>query len=166
MATIEFHFKNYNAWTMGPACAGPGGASLNPAPTTTACIYIIHNSVENTTYVGYADDAKHRWSGRTEVFHTFGIPQVYGQQILCAYCKPTSDGAPVLLEGYGGCEHLLIRAVVNGLLDITTSTNTNLRNWYFPNPYHPAKTTVRVYLPSDPWGHLDGAKQASFGHWY
>jgi hypothetical protein len=36
----------------------------------------------------------------------------------------------------------------------------------FPNPYHPTGTQVRVYLPSDPWGKLLGARQANFGHWY
>jgi hypothetical protein len=167
MPTIEFYFKPYNEWTMGPACAGPGGSSINPAPSTTGCIYIIHNSAENTTYVGYADDANDRWKTRTEVFHIMGIPQTYGQKILCAYCKPTSDGpSSILYKDYAGCEHLLIRAVMNGLLGPTTCTNTQLGNWMFPNPYHPTGTQVRVYLPKDPWGKLQGRKQATFGKWY
>lgn len=152
MATVEFHFKVHQSWNMGAACGNP---STNPAPTTTACIYIIHNKKENTTYIGYADNAKHRWNGRTEVFHTLGIPVAYGQEILCAYCLPTMSSGSMFLEGANACEHLLIRAVVRGVLGPTTNTNTQLATTFFSNA---SATKVEVYLPSDPWGKLEGAK--------
>lgn len=164
MATLEFDFKAQNAWTMGPACRGIGIGSTNPAPVTTGCIYIIHNTTENTTYVGYADSAYDRWKARTEVFHIMGIPQAYGQNILCAYCYPVHSGTtPVLLQGQNACEHLLIRAVVKGLLGVTTNTNSQLANTPFINSN---VTQVRVYLPSDPWGSLEGRKQANVGFAY
>jgi hypothetical protein len=155
MATVEFHFKQQNAWTMGPACPNVANQSNNPAPTTTPCVYIIHNETENTTYVGYADNAQHRWSSRWEVFHCLGIPRTYADKILCAYCIPEST-AVISFEGKHGCEHLLIRAVVNGLLGVTSSTNTQLGSAFFSNTN---VSQVRVYLPSDKWGKLEGRKQ-------
>lgn len=62
------------------------------------------------------------------------------------------------LAGQNNCEHLLIRAVVNGLLGPTTSTNTQLGKTPFINAI---AGLVRVYLPSDPWGKLEGAKQVA-----
>src|SRR3569623_1749386 len=153
MATVRFEFKKINSWHMGPACGTDTTPSENPAPRTNACIYLIHNSGENSTYVGYADDAQHRWSTRYEVFHAFGIPKGYAKNILCAWCMPTvSHGLQMFLEGRNNCEHLLIRAVVNGLLGRTTNTNTQLATSHFAN--HIA-TRVEVSLPSDPWGKLE-----------
>lgn len=163
MATIDFWFKPQNSWNMGPACGSVIVASVNPAPTTTACIYIIHNTTANSTYVGYADDALDRWKTRTETFHVMGIPQTYAQNILCAQCLPTSNGASMFLKGQNACEHLLIRAVVNGLLGVTTSTNSQLRTTPFINA---VATQVRVYLPSDPWGNLLGRRQVNLGYTY
>ena len=157
MAIVEFYFKQNQSWDMGPACGDVTTSSVNPAPVTTACIYIIHNKTENTTYVGYADNANHRWNGRTEVFHTFGIPKSYGKKILCAYCRPSVDsGKSMFLEGQNNCEHLLVRAVVNGLLGVTTNTNTQLSGAFFSNKI---ATELRVYLPSDPWGCLAGRQR-------
>lgn len=157
MAMVEFYFKPQNEWTMGPACGNP---SKNPAPATTGCIYIIHNSTENTTYIGYADDALHRWNTRTEVLHIMGIPQVYGQKILCAWCCPTYTGnVPILLQGQNAAEHLLIRGVANGLLGKTTNTNTQLAVTPFKNSKF---DHMRVYLPSDPWGCLKGRREATW----
>jgi hypothetical protein len=159
MAIVEFEFKAHHSWTMGPACGNVINASVNPAPTTSGCIYIIHNSAENSTYVGYAEDAQHRWSTRTEVFHIMGIPRNYADRILCAYCKPSVDsGKSMWLEGKHNCEHLLIRGVVNGLLGVTTSTNSQLGGQYFVNKI---ATQMRVYLPTDPWGRLEGRKQCT-----
>jgi hypothetical protein len=126
MATVEFNFNLW--WTMGKACGTSTKASYNPAPNKGPGIYIIHNSnVENTTYVGYADNCYHRWNGRTEVFHTLGIPKAYAKNVLCAFCLPSVDqGKSMWLEGMNNCEHLLIRAVVNGLLGVTTNTNSQL----------------------------------------
>lgn len=164
MATVEFYFQAHHSWNMGPACGTVFNASVNPAPATPPCIYIIHNVQENSTYVGYADNANHRWKTRTEAFHIMGIPQAYGQQILCAYCQPTvSHGQSMYLAGSNNCEHLLVRAVANGLLGITTSTNTQLGGTYFSNPI---ATQVRVYLPTDPWGNLDGRQQDAVNAFY
>lgn len=163
MATVKFDFDTTNAWTMGPACGTPGTPSVNPAPVTNPCIYIIHNTVENSTYVGYADNAQHRWSTRYEVFHAMGIPKNYGNKILCAYCYPKLSAGQMFLEGQNNCEHLLIRAVVNGLLGVTTCTNTKLASTPFVNA---AVTKILVYLPSYPakWGKLEPDKQVVVNH--
>lgn len=156
MATVEFNFNLW--WTMGKACGTSSKASYNPAPNKGPGIYIIHNSnVENTTYVGYADNCSHRWNARTEVFHTLGVPKAYAKNILCAFCCPTVDqGKSMFLEGMNNCEHLLIRAVVNGLLGVTTSTNSQLGSTTFNNSI---ATLVRVYLPTTNWGWLKGSRQ-------
>ena len=165
MPRVTFDFRPAGAgvgrnWTMGPACGNP---SNNPAPTTNPVIYIIHNSsVDNTTYVGYADDAEHRWRTRTEVFHCFGINQALGQQMLCACCVPVSN-AHIFLKGMHGCEHLLIRAVFGALLGVTDVTNTQLVNTPFNNAN---VTSVRVRLPTDPWGHLAGDVNQNVGAHY
>ncbi|MDH4584438.1 hypothetical protein E8F20_21500 [Pseudomonas sp. BN415] len=159
MATVEFDFKSHHSWTMGPACGTAFTPSINPAPATTACIYIIHNTGENSTYVGYADNANDRWKSRAEVFHIMGIPKNYAKHILCAYCLPCVYGGPSMyLQGFNNCEHLLIRAVVNGLLGKTTNTNTQLASVPFANP---TATKVRVRLPTDPWGNLESDKEIS-----
>ncbi|MBD2838758.1 hypothetical protein ID144_17075 [Pseudomonas sp. JM0905a] len=158
MATLEFHFKSQNSWNMGPACGSDLVPSTNPAPATTAGIYIIHNSTENSTYVGYADNCYNRWQSRYEVFHAMGIKKSYGKGILCAYCLPTMDVGSMFLEGYNNCEHALIRAVVNGLLGVTQNTNTQLANTPFINK---SITMLRVLLPTDPWGKLLGARQVA-----
>ena len=157
MATVEFDFKSHHSWTMGPACGTTFMSSVNPAPATTACIYIIHNTAENSTYVGYADNANDRWKSRTEVFHIMGIPKNYAKNILCAYCLPHVHGPhSMYLQGQNNCEHLLIRAVANGLLGVTTSTNTQLRTVPFSNAI---ATKILVRLPTDPWGNLESDKQ-------
>lgn len=158
MPTVEFEFKTKNAWTMGPACGDAKTPSINPAPATTSGIYIIHNDNENTTYVGYADNAVDRWQTRTEVFHCFGIPASYGSNILCAWCVPTMKTGSIFLKGLHAAEHLLIRAVCKGLLGPTTNTNTQLSNIWFTNS---SVTKIRVYLPKDPWGTLLGAREVS-----
>ncbi len=159
MAIVTFDFST-DVWNMGPACGNP---SYNPAPFTNPCIYIIHNSTENSTYVGYADDANDRWKSRTEVFHIMGIPKNYGKTVLCACCIPTvSGGKSMFLKGQDACEHLMIRAVVNGLLGITTSTNSQLGSTPFSNP---VARTIRVYLPTQPyWGHLMSDREITFGN--
>ncbi|NWA25800.1 hypothetical protein HX870_06880 [Pseudomonas gingeri] len=164
MAIAEFRFETYHSWDMGLACGDDATPSVNPAPATTACIYIIHNTGENSTYVGYADNAFDRWKTRAEVFHIMGIPKAYAKNILCAYCLPTVDsGKSMFLAGQNNCEHLLIRAVVNGLLGVTTSTNTQLGKTPFINPI---ATMVRVYLPTQKWGKLVGSRQIALPHQY
>ncbi len=64
---------------------------------------------------------------------------------------------PFLTGAAGSAEHLLIRAVVNGLLGTTTSTNTALSK----TPYHHpvGVDNVMVYLPVAPnWDDLEGGK--------
>ena len=158
MSQMKFDFLKQNSWDMGPACKN---ISLNPAPITNPCIYLIHNSTENTTYVGYADGANDRWKTRTEVFHISGITEVYGKGILCAYCLPTANTV-WQLKGQNNCEHVLIRAVANGLLGKTTSTNTQLGSTWFMNSAS-STLAVQVYLPAYPgklWGKLEsGGKE-------
>lgn len=168
--TIEFSFQQLNTWNMGPACGTDTKDSENPAPQTGACIYIIHNENENSTYVGYADNAKDRWSTRYEVFHCFGIPKAYAKKVHCAWCYPTLDGhTNVLLTsltGQNSCEHLLMRAVVKGLLGPTTCTNTQQSKTAF---YSPHVSGVRVYFPvqhNAKWGKLENAKQANLNGMY
>lgn len=155
MAIVTFSFEIHNSWNMAAACGDDFNPSTNPAPGTSPCIYIIHNKTENSTYVGYADNARHRWETRYEVFHTMGISKTYAQDILCAHCCPTMDTGSMYLQGQNNCEHLLIRAVVNGLLGKTTSTNTQLGKTPFINKI---ATNIRVYLPSNPWGNLESHK--------
>lgn len=155
MGIVTFDFEAHNSWNMAAACGDDFNSSTNPAPGTSPCIYIIHNKTENSTYVGYADNARHRWETRYEVFHIMGISRAYAQDILCAYCRPSMDIGSMYLQGQNNCEHLLIRAVVNGLLGKTTSTNTQLGKTLFINT---AAKHIRVYLPSDPWGNLEGRK--------
>jgi hypothetical protein len=130
---------------------------VNPAPVTHACIYIIHNNNSNETYVGYADDANDRWSTRTEAFHCMGIEVTYGAQIFCAYCYPTVKPGSMLLKGTNNVEHHLIRAVVTGLLGVTTNTNTQMGALACSVDHQ--VNEIRVYLPTDPWGHLHGRQR-------
>jgi len=163
MAELSFKFKEESTWTMGPACCTPDGESINPAPTTPNCIYIIHNTSSNETYAGYADNAKNRWATRFESFHCFGIEKGYAQGILCAYCVPKVKESTqhLHLEGTGGFEHWLIRAVVNGLLGVTTSTNTQLRKTPVPtNGIH--RISITLPTKSDKWGHLSNGKFQDF----
>lgn len=154
---IQFDFSPAgNNWNMGPACGDP---SQNPAPVTFPILYLIHNFNTNTTYAGYAQDAQHRWGDRTEVFHCLGIAQAYAQNVFCAMCIPHILNGHMRLDVPGAmhgaintAEHLLIRAVVNGLLGITTCMNTVLRNVPYTNPHN--YTDVDIYLPADPWGTL------------
>lgn len=147
MADVTFNFQN--SWTMGQACGTVANPSINPAPITTPCIYIIHNYAQN------------RWASRSEVFHQFGIPRAYADNILCAYCQPTiTRRAVMLLKGQNNCEHLLIRAVFNGLLlgNQPTITNTQLIQTPFNNPI---ATSVTVHLPTVRWGRLTGSRQVA-----
>lgn len=159
MGVLSFDFTEI--WDMGEACGDDVTASDNPAPKTKAGIYIIHNANENTTYVGYADNAKNRWGSRYEALHCFGIPNGYGKKILCAFCIPTFDGPAMQFCGNLGCEHILIRAVVKGLLGVTTCTNTKLANTAFAPGTLFGDIEVRVYFPVGhhaKWGSLENAK--------
>jgi hypothetical protein len=161
MGILEFNFSN--VWDMEAACGDDVNDSNNPAPSTQAGIYIIHNENENTTYVGYADDAKKRWGTRYEALHCLGIPGAYAKKILCGFCRPTFSGAiPMNYKGNLGCEHALIRAVVNGLLGVTQNTNTQMSNTpYKPGPIH-GDVLIRVYFPVpyfSKWGKLENAKE-------
>ncbi len=155
-------------WTMAPACGTDAEPSINPAPPGTPAIYIIHNSTTNQTYVGYAGNPHHRWETRTEAFHCMGIERDYAKDILCACCIPLigvgKDWAAYThypaLEGATAAEHLLIRAVVNGLLGKTTSTNTKLGMMPYLHP--PGVDKILVYLPTNPlWGDLKGERSVA-----
>ena len=155
MATLYYNFNVIgHEWDMGPACANP---SINPAPATVPCIYIIHNSNSNETYVGYAFNARHRWRTRTEAFHCFGIEEDYAQNILCAYCIPCDQHGNQyqgVFQGANSPEHLLIRAVRNGVLGVTTCTNTQMREL----PCIPPNgiDQLEIHLPAPNWGGLLG----------
>lgn len=158
MNDLEFYFTEF--WDMGKACGDDVTASNNPAPATTAGIYIIHNKKENTTYVGYAENAKHRWATRYEVFHCLGIATDYGKNILCAFCVPEFNGVKLTAKNnLLWSEHILIRAVVKGLLGVTTNTNSTSSKQPFIEPH---RTRVRVYLDGDvkkKWGRLDNPRE-------
>ena len=167
--TVHFDFteKHNSYWNMKPACGTDATASVNPAPVTNPCIYIIHNENTNQTYVGYADNANHRWNTRTETFHCLGIDRAYAKKVHCAYCYPregdkagnnlTKIGAG-FLEGKQRAEHLLMRAVANGLLGVTTCTNTRDAKTLFTGPIVISKVAgVVVRLPAK-FGALDKAK--------
>jgi hypothetical protein len=169
--TIDFKFKPENSWDMTSACGDDMNPSENPAPTSGPCIYLIHNENVNSTYVGYADNTRHRWSTRYEVFHIFGIEEDYAENIHCAYCVPKiTGGLGINLHGLGNCEHLLIRAVVRGLLGVTQCTNTKLASTPFSNVNIFGGLTVNVYLPTNQakWGDLENGKQKviNFGSVY
>ncbi|MCG9575378.1 GIY-YIG nuclease family protein [Vibrio tubiashii] len=166
MATLLFNFKAPNGtnWDMAAACQSP---SKNPVTlASNPCIYIIHNSNTNHTYVGYAKNAKKRWDSRTEAFFCMGIQKKYAAKVLCAYCYPKLGNTNVpfgSLKGQNNAEHALIRAVKNGLLGKTTSTNTSLRQTEFdPNFLVVNGKTVdriQVSLPATgAWGHLESDK--------
>jgi hypothetical protein len=162
MTFLQYDFKASDSFTMEQACCDALGQSTNPAPSSQPCIYLIHNFNSNQTYVGYANDAKHRWVTRTEVFHCLGIEAAYAQNVLCALCIPhKSAGAALQLEGTNGCEHLLARAVAGGVLGKTTSTNTKLG-------FVPCQTfdvdEIRIYLPKLKWGHLDSQRAVKLPH--
>jgi hypothetical protein len=175
MPNIVYHFRapHGHQWTMEPACGTEMEPSINPAPIWGPCIYIIHNSDSNQTYVGYAGNAYHRWETRTEAFHCMGIERDLGKQILCACCIPVlGDGEDwtkyipyPALAGPGAAEHLLIRAVANGLLAKgAISTNTMLRDMPCPRPLAPPPLGVvkmQIYLPTHPWGNLRGERQVT-----
>jgi hypothetical protein len=157
MARAQFDFRVVDQrWDMRDACDNPSG---NPAPNTNPCIYIIHNSNVNATYVGYAANCRNRWAARTEVFHDFGIPVDYGRGVVCAFCIPAIvPGVVMALQGMNNFEHLLIRAVVNGLLGRTTCTNTQLAGVPFTNQN---VTEVSVWLPNlVKWQQLESPKHA------
>lgn len=160
MPVLEFNFKD--VWTMEDACGDDATDSKNPAPNTSPGIYIIHNANGsiNSTYVGYAANARNRWSTRFEVLHCFGVPASYGKNIHCGFCTPTFNGPTSLnYEGSLGCEHALIRAVANGVLGPTTCTNTKLSNYLFH--YSHDNVEVRIYFPVGhfaKWGKLENAK--------
>ena len=160
MGVLRFDFKE--VWDMEAACGDDVTDSDNPAPTTQPGIYIIHNENENTTYVGYADNAKKRWGSRYEAFHCFGIPAAYAKKVRCGFCIPTFNG-PVAMNycGFLGCEHVLIRAVVNGLLGVTQNTNTQLSNTLFSPGALFGDIVVEVFFPVGhyaTWGKLENAK--------
>jgi hypothetical protein len=163
---IQFNFKAADSWTMEAACKNP---SVNPAPSSNPVLYLIHNQNENTTYAGYAVDAQDRWKTRTEVFHCFGIKEDYAKKILCAMCVPVltdgSDPDGVMHGALNTPEHLLIRAVVKGLLGVTTNTNTGMAFAPYANPYSYNKVTI--YLPNNAkWGHLESNKAATLPNAY
>lgn len=155
MIEIEFDFLSTgHNWTM-------ERSDRNYAPITNGCIYIIHNENSNSTYIGYADNAQDRWSHRVEVFHCMGIFNAYAKKVRCAVCFPkvTHNQRRIILnwKGTNGLEHLLIRAVRNGLLGRTTCTNTLLSTQLFPLR---DDTKITVYLPGwNKWGKLDGSKE-------
>ncbi|MEQ1764607.1 MAG: hypothetical protein ABL984_15870 [Pyrinomonadaceae bacterium] len=166
MDDIVFNFEAANSWTMEEACKK---VSNNPAPQSHPVLYLIHNQNENTTYAGYAQDARHRWLTRVEVFHCFGMKQDYGKNVLCSMCIPVlsnnanHDGP--MHTALNSPEHLLIRAVVKGLLGVTTNTNTDLSEAPYINPY--SYNRVIVYLPTKPkWGHLESDKMTVLPHMY
>lgn len=162
MATVNFDFLAANSWTMQQACAN----GTNPAPVTHhPVIYIIHNRRTNGTYVGYANDAYDRWRTRTEVFHCFNFELGYGADILCAWCTPQLNNPPAApgpypgpLAGQGRPEHLLIRAVANGLLGATTCTNTALRGSTFVPTGNINQVIVRLPGHGARWGLLERDK--------
>ena len=167
MPNIVYYFRAPygRQWTMESACGTATEPSTNPAPPGAPCIYIIHNSDSNQTYVGYAANAIDRWATRAEAFHCMGIDRDYAKKILCACCTPmlgegknwaTYTPYP-LLEGTYAAEHLLLRAVVNGLLGKTTSTNTKLGTMPCARPLGVIK--IQVYVPTHPWGSLQGEKE-------
>jgi hypothetical protein len=170
MADIVFWFRipHGTHWTMASACGTDAEPSTNPAPPGAPCIYIIHNSTSNQTYVGYAGDPHHRWETRTEAFHCMGIERDYAKDILCACCTPLIGAGPdwatytpyPALAGAMAAEHLLIRAVANGLLGATTSTNTKLGMMPCPRPL--GVDNILVYLPTKPyWGDLKGERSTA-----
>lgn len=140
---VVFDFSQGQEWTMKSACGNP---STNPAPANfNEVIYIIHNIKTNGIYVGYAQDVRQRWEGRTEVFHCFNILEPVGETILCAACKPyltlreirlsdvpeyklktTHDAFINKLDNLHSPEHLLLQFVLAGGLGIVTNTNTKL----------------------------------------
>jgi hypothetical protein len=160
---FDFTSEKDSHWTMEDACEN---LSKNPAPDNAQpCIYIIHNSNTNHTYVGYAEKLLNRWKTRAEVFHTMGIDRNYAKNVLCAYCVPavlkgTKKKVHIELQGQNAMEHILIRAVVNGLLGQTTNTNTVIAN----TPVMlTAGDIIHVVLPqtntkTDRWGYLEASK--------
>lgn len=167
MAKMLFDFTvTGHSWNMGPATTSP---SNNPAPSIGPCIYIIHNGNTNHTYVGYADNAVDRWKTRTEVFHCMGITLTYASNVLCALCHPKivqSNGSyhwvKGALQGLHRPEHILIRAVVRGVLGATTNTNTSMANTVYHAPGH-TFNRIEVQLPtSGTWGSLLSSRYYDF----
>ena len=167
MIILHFYFHaGYGSnWTMEKACCATDTEDGdNPAPESNPCVYLIHNENTNNTYAGFADNAKKRWGTRTEAFHCMGIKADYAKKVLCAYCYPqledTVSGVvlphPGPLKGQDNPEHLLIRAVVNGLLGKTTSTNTKSGKTLCKKPVNINR--IQISLPTDPWGKLESEK--------
>ena len=168
MSAIGFDFRGTH-WSMEAACGTNVMESVNPAPTTHPCIYIIHNQNTNQTYVGYAKDANDRWKTRYESFHCFGIDSIYAKNVLCAACIPEENSTGAWkaisgkIDGSNAAEHLLIRAVVNGVLGMTTSTNSMMGKVGYN---YPGVDEVLIYLPKNKWGYLEGQKSGKVGNFY
>ena len=146
MSVILFDFDasdgSSDEFSMGKACSNP---SVTPVQApTNHCVYIISNENNNppSVYVGYAADAQDRWKHRVEVLHDFGVPNAYGKQIKCAWCRPKISNVAnpdpgnlghwnfipsAQLRGSHSAEHLLLRCVVNGVMGGgVVSTNTQM----------------------------------------
>jgi len=160
---FDFGANDSQEFTMGKACKNP---STNPCNQSQPCIYVIHNTnnAPNTVYVGYAQDANNRWETRTEVFHHFGFSHAYGKNVKCAWCRPKISKANIpnpnqnnlahwdyinagSLLGANKAEHLLMRAMIQGLMGVITVTNTTSVNTPFLKQTHFQNlTTLWVYF--------------------
>lgn len=161
---VTFDFR-IHSWNMELAC---DDISYNPAPNTTSGIYIIHNENSNNTYIGYADNANHRWEHRVETFFCLGIEKAYAKKVHCAFCYPSiryEDGTgskipKAYLQGKDKAEHLLIRAVEKGLLGNTICVNSQLTKPQCNLSVRQAIVTdVLIILPS-PFGRLQQISSA------
>lgn len=166
MAELQYSFFDKNSWTMEKSCGTAKDVSINPAPFGSGeCIYIIHNSNTNETYIGYAKDVRNRWSERFESFHCLGIEATYAREILCAYCVPqiTPSTSIFNFTGANSYEHFLMRAVVKGLLGKTTCTNTKLARKKIDTGI---VNKITVWLPGNytnsRWGKLEPRKTKYF----
>lgn len=148
MSVILFDFTDpahSQQFTMGKTTYN---GSVNPANVSGHCIYAIYNQNHNprSIYIGYAQNANHRWNTRTEVFHCFGISHAYAKAVKCAWCHPkysnNNNADPYnnahwnlmnaqYLPGMDAAEHLLIRMAVNGVMGPITNTNTMMANSTF-----------------------------------
>jgi hypothetical protein len=164
MSVIMFDFSDpasSQEFTMGKAA---NNFSVNPARVSTPCIYVIYNDnhAAKSVYVGYARNAHHRWSTRTEVFHVFGLSHQYAKNIKCAWCHPKISNLQnpnvnnanhwnfignANLKGQNAAEHLLMRLMIGGLFGALAVTNTSLRNTSFNrNIKFPGLSTAHVYF--------------------
>lgn len=150
------------SFTMSKPCSNN---PVNPSNQSNHVIYIIENTNHNppTSYVGYTRDPRERWTSRTEVCAHLGLSQPYGKAIKCAWCKPRISIQGVAnpnvnnvadwqnvpandLKGQDCAEHLLIRAMIQGVMGIVVCTNTQLVNMQFrKQTKFPNLITVYIY---------------------